>query len=129
MKLYMLDKCTYHLLSTCCWLLCLHRFLDKMYSMSSVEALEKFLMNPRIFLKPPNPQIPCKICVVGPPLSGKSTLARGIASNYNAMVNECIHMHDILSVSVKCFVLSVIMCIVSITSDILSARYLILSVQ
>ena len=68
-----------------------HRFLDKMYSMSTSEALTQFMMNPRMYLNPPNPQIPCKICVLGPPFSGKSTLAKAIATKYDAMVSsfEC----------------------------------------
>ena len=63
------------------------RFLDKMYSMSTAEALTQFMTNPRPYLKPPNPQIPCKVCVLGPPISGKSTLAKALASKYNAMVS------------------------------------------
>lgn len=58
-----------------------------MYSLSSSETLTQFMTNPRIYLKAPNPKIPCKVCVMGPPISGKSTLAEGIASKYNAMVN------------------------------------------
>lgn len=61
-------------------------FLDKMYSMSSPEALVQFTRNPRAYLLPPHPSIPCKVCVVGPPTSGKSTLVRMVAEKYNAMV-------------------------------------------
>lgn len=64
------------------------RFLDKMYSMSSAEALSQFVINPRIYLKPPNPKIPCKVCILGAPISGKSTLAKAIAFKYNAMVSK-----------------------------------------
>jgi adenylate/nucleoside-diphosphate kinase len=60
-----------------------------MYSISSSEALAQFMTNPRVYLKPPNPKIPCKVCVLGPPTSGKSTLAKAIAFKYNAMVNTC----------------------------------------
>lgn len=63
-----------------------YRFLDKMYSMSSSEALVAFTRNPRAYLLPPQPRIPCKVCVVGPPTSGKSTLAQKVADHYNAMV-------------------------------------------
>lgn len=68
--------------------MCMYRFLDKMFSLSTSEALTKFMINPRIYLKSPNPQIPCKICVLGPPFSGKSTLAKAIASKYDAMVSS-----------------------------------------
>ena len=61
-------------------------FLDKMYSMSSPEALVQFTRNPRAYLLPPHPCIPCKVCVVGPPTSGKSTLVRMVAEKYNATV-------------------------------------------
>ena len=79
-------------------LFALLRFLDKMYSMSSAEALVQFMTNPRVYLKPPNPKIPCKVCVLGPPISGKSTLAKAISSKYNAMVNQCTVDWEILAV-------------------------------
>lgn len=59
-----------------------------MYCLSSEEALTHFVSSPRQFLLPPNPKIPCKVCVVGPSLSGKSTLAKRIADKYNAMVRK-----------------------------------------
>ena len=67
-----------------------YSLLDKMYSISSAEALTLFYKNPRAYILPPNPRIPCKICVVGPPTSGKSTLAKALAEHYNAVV---IHVH------------------------------------
>lgn len=63
------------------------RFLDKMYCLSSSEALVKFTRNPRAYLLPPHPRIPCKVCIIGPPTSGKTSLAEMIAQHYNAMVN------------------------------------------
>ena len=67
---------------------CLHvcRFHDKAYCLSSAEALRQFTLNPKSFLLPPLPQIPCKICILGPPTSGKSTLAKMLSQHYNAMV-------------------------------------------
>lgn len=73
------------------WLLFVSSFLDKMYSMSSPEALVQFTRNPRAYLLPPHPRIPCKVCVVGPPTSGKSTLAKMVAEKYNAMVSNAGH--------------------------------------
>ena len=58
-----------------------------MYSMSSAEVLGQFIRSPQTYLLPPNPLIPCKVCVVGPPTSGKSTLSGMIAEKYNAMVS------------------------------------------
>ena len=66
-----------------------YRFLDKMYSLSSSESLVQFTRNPRAYLLPPQPQIPCKVCVVGPPTSGKTALAQLVAQCYNAMVHVC----------------------------------------
>jgi len=65
----------------------LFRFMDKMYSMSSPESLVKFVRSPRKYLVPPHPMLPCKVCVLGPPLSGKTTLANLIAEIYGATVS------------------------------------------
>ncbi|CAL8318129.1 unnamed protein product [Merluccius merluccius] len=61
-------------------------FQDKVYVLSSQEAYRKFLVNPRWYLLPPMPSPPCKVSVVGPPLSGKSTLCGLLAQRYGATV-------------------------------------------
>jgi len=61
-------------------------FLDKLYVMSTMDALEKFMRNPRPYILNPQPQNPCKLCIVGPPLSGKTTLAKHLASKYGATI-------------------------------------------
>ncbi|KAM9316639.1 adenylate kinase 9 [Gastrophryne carolinensis] len=61
-------------------------FLDKMYLMSSEASLKKFMQNPRPFLLPPMPLPPCKVAVLGPKSSGKSTLCSLIAEKYSAKV-------------------------------------------
>ncbi|NXD23916.1 KAD9 kinase, partial [Spelaeornis formosus] len=61
-------------------------FLGKMYILSSQEALDKFVVNPRPYLLPPMPAPPCKVFVFGPPLSGRTTLCNAIAHNYKAKV-------------------------------------------
>ncbi|XP_077977825.1 adenylate kinase 9-like isoform X2 [Glandiceps talaboti] len=61
-------------------------FLDKIYVLSSEEAMECFLKNPRPFLIAPQPRPPCKLCVTGPPLAGKTTLCHLIAQKYGAKV-------------------------------------------
>ncbi|XP_078492449.1 adenylate kinase 9 [Ciona intestinalis] len=61
-------------------------FLDKMYILSSPEAMTKFLKNPRPYLLPPMPAAPCKISVLGAPLSGKTAVAHDIANHYKASV-------------------------------------------
>ena len=67
------------------------RFLDKVYCLSSSEALVQFTRNPRAYLLPPQPRIPCKVCIIGPPTSGKTSLAEMIAQHYNATVNsQCV---------------------------------------
>ena len=66
--------------------------MDKMYCLSSAEALTKFVKSPRTYLLPPHPRIPCKICIAGPPTSGKTTLAQGLANHYNAMVYNNLYM-------------------------------------
>uniref|UniRef100_A0A7M4FRL1 Uncharacterized protein n=1 Tax=Crocodylus porosus TaxID=8502 RepID=A0A7M4FRL1_CROPO len=61
-------------------------FLGKMYVLSSQEALRAFMLNPRPYLLPPMPLPPCKILVLGPPLSGKTTLCNLIANRYKGQV-------------------------------------------
>ncbi|KAJ8355677.1 hypothetical protein SKAU_G00184710 [Synaphobranchus kaupii] len=61
-------------------------FLDKIYVLSSQEALQKFMLNPRPFLLPPMPRPPCRAAVVGPPLAGKTTLSGLIAGHYGLAV-------------------------------------------
>ncbi|XP_077973287.1 adenylate kinase 9-like [Styela clava] len=61
-------------------------FLDKMYIMSSPEAMTKFLKNPRPYLLPPLPKPPCKISVLGFPVSGKTSLCKVLADRYEAVV-------------------------------------------
>lgn len=61
-------------------------FLDKLYVMSTSEALAHFLRNPRSFLAPHLPCPPCKVCVLGPPHSGKTTVAHALAQRYKAQV-------------------------------------------
>lgn len=64
-----------------------------MYFMSSLEDFQMFKLNPRTYLLPPMPDIPCKISILGPPTSGKSTLAKKLAEYYNAMVSRCLKMY------------------------------------
>lgn len=64
----------------------LFRFHNKVYCLSSAEGLRQFTLNPKSYLLPPLPQIPCKICILGPPTSGKSTLANMLSQHYDAMV-------------------------------------------
>ena len=61
-------------------------FLDKLYVMSTSEALGYFMRNPRPYLAAHLPRPPCKLCVLGPPHSGKTTVARMLADRYNAKV-------------------------------------------
>ena len=58
-----------------------------MYCLSSLDALMEFIKSPRTYLLPPNPRIPVKICVLGPPTSGKTTLANALAEHYNSHVS------------------------------------------
>lgn len=57
-----------------------------MYVLSSQEAYQKFLKNPRRYLLPPMPRPPCRVSIIGPPLAGKSTLCKLLAQHYNALV-------------------------------------------
>ncbi|KAL7388763.1 hypothetical protein ABVT39_020280 [Epinephelus coioides] len=61
-------------------------FQDKLYILSSQEAYQKFVTNPRRYLLPPMPRPPCRVSIIGPPQAGKSTLSRLLAQHYNALV-------------------------------------------
>ena len=54
--------------------------------LSSGEAMSKFMKNPRPYLLPPQPRPPVKLCVMGPPHSGKTTLCYNLAEKYGAQV-------------------------------------------
>lgn len=69
-----------------CWCPSLHSFLDKMYILSSEEAYQKFMTNPRPYLLPPMPRFPCRVCIIGPPQAGTTTLCRLLAKSYNALI-------------------------------------------
>ncbi|XP_065820230.1 adenylate kinase 9 [Labrus bergylta] len=61
-------------------------FQDKLYILSSQEAYQKFVANPRQYLLPPMPRPPCRVAIIGPPQAGKSTLCQLLAQHYNALV-------------------------------------------
>ena len=58
-------------------------FFDKIYVMSSAEAMSSFIKNPRPYLLPPCPKLPCKIAVVGQPFTGKTDLVHDLADELN----------------------------------------------
>ncbi|XP_039454978.1 adenylate kinase 9 isoform X1 [Oreochromis aureus] len=68
-------------------------FQDKLYILSSAEAHHKFVTNPRPYLLPPMPRLPCKVSIIGPSLVGKTTLCKLLAQHYNAAV---IDMEELL---------------------------------
>ncbi|KAF7690035.1 adenylate kinase 9 isoform X1 [Silurus meridionalis] len=69
-------------------------FLNKFYLLSSEEALQKFMVKPRWYLVPPMPRPPCKVSVIGPPQSGKSTLSALLAEHYGAVVIDMKRLMD-----------------------------------
>ncbi|XP_052020495.1 adenylate kinase 9 [Apodemus sylvaticus] len=54
------------------------------YFLSTKQTKEKFMMNPIKYIRQPKPKatMPVRIMIVGPPKSGKSTVARKLASDY-----------------------------------------------
>ncbi|KAL2741952.1 adenylate kinase 9-like [Vespula maculifrons] len=71
------------------------RFMKNIFFLSSDEALQLFLDNPRTFLLPPNPRPTCKIAIIGPKYSGKSKLSRELAKILNGTV---VNVDDIESI-------------------------------
>ncbi len=61
-------------------------FLDKIYLMADENSLRNFLKNPRPYLRLPQPRAPCKLSVLGPAFTGKTTLSSLLAKRYNARV-------------------------------------------
>ncbi|KAM4866420.1 adenylate kinase 9 isoform 2-T5 [Thomomys bottae] len=61
-------------------------FLGKIYCLSSEETMKTFLLNPRPYLLPPMPMPPCKVFILGPPYTGKTTLGNLIAEHYKGTV-------------------------------------------
>lgn len=57
-----------------------------MYILSSEEAYQKFITNPRPYLLPPMPRFPCRVTIIGPPQAGTSTLCKLLAESYDASV-------------------------------------------
>ncbi|XP_077566613.1 adenylate kinase 9 [Stigmatopora nigra] len=63
-------------------------FCDKMYILSSKEAYDKFVANPRPFLLPPMPSPPCRVCIIGTNVTGRSELANLLGQRHNVSVLE-----------------------------------------
>ncbi|XP_047243110.1 adenylate kinase 9 isoform X2 [Girardinichthys multiradiatus] len=60
-------------------------FQDKLYILSSQEAYQKFVTNPRRYLLPPIPRPPCRVSIIGPSQAGKSTMCSLLARHYGAV--------------------------------------------
>lgn len=60
--------------------------MDKIYILSSQNALQKFMANPRCYLLPPIPHLPCRVSMIGPRCSGKSTMCALLAEHYGSVV-------------------------------------------
>ncbi|XP_076242300.1 adenylate kinase 9-like [Calliopsis andreniformis] len=62
------------------------RFMNKIFFLSSAEAVDLFIENPRTFLIPFSPRPTCKIAIFGPKYSGKSDLAKKLAQEFRGTV-------------------------------------------
>lgn len=74
------------------------RFLNKIFFLSSQEARNLFIENPRTFLLPPNPRQTCKIAVFGPKYAGKSEFSTRLAKVFGGTV---INVDEIVKELVK----------------------------
>nr|KAF6340910.1 adenylate kinase 9 [Myotis myotis] len=65
------------------------------YFLSNKETKEKFMKNPIKYIRQPKPKpnMPIKIAIVGPPKSGKTTVAKKISSEYGI---KCLSVGDAL---------------------------------
>jgi adenylate/nucleoside-diphosphate kinase len=62
-------------------------YRQHIYFMSSADARNQFALNPLAYLCQPSPKpvVPIRIAIIGPPKSGKSTLARRFAEEFGVM--------------------------------------------
>ena len=58
----------------------IQRLYDKVYFLSTEEAVKKFAFNPRRYLIPDMPTSPIKFFVIGHPLAGKTLFAHELAT-------------------------------------------------
>lgn len=65
------------------------------YFLSNKQTKEKFMMNPIKYIRQPKPKatMPVRIMIVGPPKSGKTTVAKKLASDYGL---RCLSVGDAL---------------------------------
>ncbi|VDN10268.1 unnamed protein product [Dibothriocephalus latus] len=69
-------------------------FLGQIFLLSSYEAYEEFIRNPRPFLIAPQPVIPVRIALVGHVTAGASSVARLVSERYNTSyidLDELLH--------------------------------------
>lgn len=71
------------------------RFMNYVYFLSSQEAMEAFVVNPRTYLLPPNPRPHCRIAVIGPRYSGKTTLSLILAKKLDGVVIDVVEKSKI----------------------------------
>ncbi|CAH1800208.1 unnamed protein product [Owenia fusiformis] len=64
---------------------CIYR--QHIYYLSSPQARDEFVQDPMTFLKQPSPKpvVPVRVAVIGPPKSGKTTLAERFEEEYGLM--------------------------------------------
>ncbi|XP_066586947.1 adenylate kinase 9-like, partial [Prorops nasuta] len=66
------------------------RYMDKLYFLATLENVGLFLENPKTFLLPPNPKVPCRIAIFGPKLSGKTKICNQLADFFDAaLIDVC----------------------------------------
>ncbi|XP_008216611.1 adenylate kinase 9-like [Nasonia vitripennis] len=70
------------------------RFMNWVFFLSSNDAMEAFIENPRPYLLPPNPRAYCRITVIGPRFSRKTRLCFDLARNLDSVV---INLRDIIA--------------------------------
>lgn len=59
------------------------------------------MVNPRWYLLPPMPRPPCKVSVIGPPQSGKSTLSALLAEHYGAVLIDMKKVVEVVSTRIR----------------------------
>ncbi|KAJ8888043.1 hypothetical protein PR048_007528 [Dryococelus australis] len=72
------------------------RFMDKLFFLYSALEQDKFTKNPRLYISPPAPRPTGKFVIIGPALSGKTTISRFVAEIFSCKLLNVDEIRQVL---------------------------------